>query len=88
MAAPIASRIRLPADYGLSEDSPLLAWSVVNAPLAHTRPVKRQCWHGPVRGNDGQSRTASPARCPELKRDVEAFSAKVEGHLAHMGATP
>ena len=24
MAAPIASRIRLPADYGLSEDSPLL----------------------------------------------------------------
>ena len=34
MAAPIASRIRLPADYGLSEDSPLLAWSVVNALLA------------------------------------------------------
>ena len=30
MAAPIASRIRLPADYGLSQDSPLLAWSVVN----------------------------------------------------------
>ena len=88
MAAPIASRIRLPTDYGLSEDSPLLAWSVVNALLAYTRPVKRQCCHGPVRGNDGESRTATPARCPELKRDVEAFSAKVERHLARMGATP
>ncbi len=34
MTEPIASRVRLPPDYGLSEDSPLLAWSVVDQRLA------------------------------------------------------
>ena len=34
MTEPIASRVRLPADYGLSEDWPLLAWSVVDQRLA------------------------------------------------------
>ena len=32
--APVAVRARLPADYGLPDDSPLLAWAAVNERLA------------------------------------------------------